>query len=204
MITEEQIKHAYSSADGDIVSALVGSLDMFAEKYGLNTPLRLAHFLAQTAHESGGFRAVVENLNYSADSLSKVFPKYFKDVDPADYERQPEKIANRVYGGRMGNGDEASGDGFRYRGRGLIQLTGKNNYSAMAADMGVSVEECAEYLETPEGACESAAWFWNKNGLNALADKDDVVAVTKKINGGTIGLEDREKHTAEFKELLGA
>jgi putative chitinase len=204
MITEEQIKHGYPSADSDIVGALVGSLDMFAEKYGLNTPLRLAHFLAQTAHESGGFRAVVENLNYSAESLAKVFPKYFKDVDPNDYARQPEKIANRVYGGRMGNGDESTGDGFRYRGRGLIQLTGKNNYSAMAADMGVSVEECAEYLETPEGACESAAWFWNKNGLNALADSDDVVAVTKRINGGTIGLEDRQKHTEEFKQILGA
>lgn len=204
MITEEQIKHGYPSADGDLVTALVNSLELFAEKYGLNTPLRLAHFLAQTAHESGGFRAVVENLNYSAESLAKVFPKYFKDVDPNDYARQPEKIANHVYASRMGNGDEASGDGFRYRGRGLIQLTGKNNYSAMAADMGVSVEECAEYLETPEGACESAAWFWNKNGLNALADSDDVTAVTKRINGGTIGLEDREKHTAEFKELLGA
>ena len=204
MITEEQLKSSYKSANQDIVSALISSLDMFAEKYEINSPLRLAHFLAQTAHESGGFTAVVENLNYSADSLSKIFHKYFTEVDPNDYARQPEKIANHVYANRMGNGDEDSGDGFRYRGRGLIQLTGKNNYSAMAADMGVSVEECAEYLETPEGACESAAWFWNKNGLNKLADADDVTAVTKKINGGTIGLEDREKHTAEFKELLGA
>jgi putative chitinase len=204
MITEDQIKHGYPSADGDIVSALVSNLDMFATNYGLNTPLRLAHFLAQTAHESGGFRAVVENLNYSAESLEKVFPKYFKDVDANDYARQPEKIANRVYGGRMGNGDESTGDGFRYRGRGLIQLTGKNNYSAMANDMGVSVDDVVSFLETPEGACESAAWFWNKNDLNTLADSDDVVAVTKRINGGTIGLEDRQKHTEEFKQILGA
>lgn len=206
MLTEEQIKHGYPNSKPDIVKALAGSLDMFAEKYGINTPLRLAHFLAQTAHESGGFRAIVENLNYSAESLDKVFPKYFKNAgrSAAEYARQPEKIANVVYASRMGNGDTASGDGFRYRGRGLIQLTGKNNYSAMAADMGITVEECAAYLETPAGACESAAWFWNKNGLNALADKDDVTAVTKRINGGTIGLEDRKKHTEEFKHLLGA
>ena len=104
----------------------------------------------------------------------------------------------------MGNGDESTGDGFKFRGRGLIQLTGKNNYTAMSGDLGVSLDEVVEYLETPEGAVESAGWFWHKNGLNTLADKDDVVAVTKRINGGTIGLEDRQKHTAEFKEILGA
>ena len=204
MITTDQIQTAYPSSDSDIVSALTNSLDTLASKYEINTPLRLAHFLAQTAHESGGFTAIVENLNYSADSLSKIFHKYFTDVDPNDYARQPEKIANRVYANRMGNGDEDSGDGFKFRGRGLIQLTGKNNYSAMAADLGIDVDQCSEYLETPEGACESAAWFWNKNGLNKLADADDVTAVTKKINGGTIGLEDRQKHTEDFKALLGA
>lgn len=204
MITEEQIKHGYPSADSDVVAALVSSLDTLAEKYEINSALRLSHFLAQTAHESGGFTAIVENLNYSADSLSKIFHKYFTDVDPNDYARQPEKIANRVYANRMGNGDEESGDGYKFRGRGLIQLTGKNNYSAMASDLGIDVDQCSEYLETPEGAVESAAWFWNKNGLNKLADADDVVAVTKRINGGTIGLEDREKHTAEFKQVLGA
>jgi len=204
MITEEQIKHGYPSSDSDVVSALVSSLETLAEKYEINSALRLAHFLAQTAHESGGFRVIEENLNYSADGLSKIFPKYFRDKDPNDYARQPEKIANVVYASRMGNGDTASGDGYTFRGRGLIQLTGRSNYTSMANDMGVSVDDVVAFLGTPEGAVESAAWFWNKNGLNKLADADDVTAVTKKINGGTIGLEDRQKHTAEFKEILGA
>lgn len=203
MITVEQLKEEYSHAKDEVLEALVNSLDSFAEKYEINTPLRLAHFLAQTAHESGGFRAVEENLNYSADSLSKIFHKYFTDVDPAEYARQPEKIANRVYANRMGNGDEESGEGYMFRGRGLIQLTGKNNYSHLAEDLGKSLEETVEYLHTPEGACESAAWFWNKNHINALADEDNCTAVTKKINGGTIGLEDRQAHTEKFKELLG-
>jgi putative chitinase len=147
---------------------------------------------------------IAENLNYSADGLGKIFPKYFRDIDPTNYARKPEKIANRVYANRMGNGDEDSGEGWQFRGRGLIQLTGKNNYTHMAEDMGISVEECAAFLETPEGACESAAWFWHTNHINSLADKDDVVAVTKKVNGGTIGLDDRKKHTEHFKSVLGA
>lgn len=206
MITAEEIKKHYPNSRADVVGALVDSLDVLAEKYGLNTPLRLSHFLAQTAHESGGFRLIEENLNYSADSLNKVFPKYFIKAgrDAQDYHRQPEKIANVVYASRMGNGDTASGDGFKFRGRGLIQLTGRSNYTNFANDNGIDVEEAVLYLTTPKGAVESAAWFWSKNGLNALADKDDVVAVTKRINGGTIGLEDRKKHTEEFKELLGA
>ena len=168
--------------------------------------MRLSHFLAQTSHESGGFRLIEENLNYSADGLNKIFPKYFIKAgrDAQAYHRQPEKIANVVYASRMGNGDTASGDGYKFRGRGLIQLTGRSNYTALSTDLGVNIEETVAYLTTPEGAVESAAWFWNKNGLNSLADKDDVVAVTKRINGGTIGLEDRQKHTAHFKNILGA
>jgi len=204
MITEEQIKHAQLSSKPDIVHALVSSLDTLSSKYEINSALRLAHFLAQTAHESGGFRIVEENLNYSADGLMKIFPKYFRDKDPNEYARHPEKIANVVYASRMGNSDTASGDGYKFRGRGLIQLTGKSNYSGFAADSGISVDEAVAYLSTPSGAVESAAWFWHKNGLNKLADADDVPAVTKKINGGTIGLEDRQKHTAEFKHILGA
>ncbi|CAB5221292.1 COG3179 Predicted chitinase [uncultured Caudovirales phage] len=204
MLSEEVIKKNYPTSKPDIVKALVSSLSTLAEKYGLNTPLRLAHFLAQTAHESGGFRVVEENLNYSADGLMKIFPKYFRDKDPNEYARKPEKIANVVYASRMGNGDTASGDGYRFRGRGLIQLTGKNNYSGFATDSGINVDEAVAYLATPSGAVESAAWFWNKNGLNTLADKDDVTAVTKRINGGTIGLDDRIKHTKEFKQILGA
>jgi putative chitinase len=204
MITEDQIKSNYSSADDDIVTALVSSLDTLAKNYEINSPLRLAHFLAQSAHESGGFRVVEENLNYSADGLLGIFGKYFKDKDPEQYARNPEKIANVVYASRMGNGDTSSGDGYMFRGRGLIQLTGRSNYTAMANDMGVGVDDIVGYLGTPEGAVESAAWFWHKNGLNKLADADDVTAVTKKVNGGTIGLEDRMKHTEDFKQILGA
>jgi putative chitinase len=206
MITKEQIKKHYPNSKDNVVGALIESLDTLADKYGINTPLRLSHFLAQTAHESGGFRLVEENLNYSAESLDKVFPKYFKNAgrNAADYNRQPEKIANVVYASRMGNGDTASGDGYKFRGRGLIQLTGRSNYTNLSHDLGISLEETVAYLSTPEGAVESAGWFWNKNGLNTLADKDDVTGVTKRINGGTIGLDDRKKHTEEFKHILDA
>jgi putative chitinase len=206
MITKEDIKHACPNARADIVDAIIDSLSLLEQKYKLNTPLRLAHFLAQTAHESGGFRLIEENLNYSAEGLNKIFPKYFIKAgrDATQYSRQPEKIANVVYASRMGNGDTNSGDGYKFRGRGLIQLTGRSNYTALSTDLGINLEEAVKYLTTAEGAVESAAWFWNKNGLNSLADKDDVSSVTKKINGGTIGLEDRKKHTKEFKEILKA
>jgi putative chitinase len=206
MLTEEQVKKNYPASKPDVVKALIASMSTLAEKYGLSSPLRLSHFLAQTAHESGGFRLIEENLNYSADGLNKIFPKYFVKAgrDAQAYHRQPEKIANVVYASRMGNGDTASGEGYKFRGRGLIQLTGKSNYTGFATDSGITIDEAVAYLSTPEGAVESAAWFWNKNGLNALADKDDVTAVTKRINGGTIGLDDRIKHTNEFKHILGA
>jgi putative chitinase len=164
---------------------------------------RIAAFLAQVAHESGNFRAVKENLNYRAETLTKVFPKYFKDADPEEYAHQPEKIANRVYSNRMGNGDEASGDGFRYCGRGLIQLTGKDNYSTCGEDLEVDLHENPGYLETPEGAARSAAWFWDSRDLNDLADEGDIKMITKKINGGFIGLEDRIKHYEHALEVLG-
>ena len=163
--------------------------------YEINTPERVAAFLAQCAHESGGFKFLKENLNYKAESLCKVFPKYFPDINLAkQYEKKPEKIANKVYGNRMGNGDETSGDGFRYMGRGLIQLTGKNNYTLFAAAIDTPLEEIPEYLQTFEGAVQSACWFWEQNNLNQWADKKDIMTLTKRINGGTIGLEDRIKH----------
>lgn len=163
--------------------------------YEINTPERVAAFVAQCAHESGGFKFLKENLNYRAESLMKTFPKYFSDMSTAKaYEKQPEKIANRVYSNRMGNGDEASGDGFRYLGRGLIQLTGKNNYTIFAASIDTPLEEIPEYLQTFEGAVQSACWFWEQNNLNQWADKKDILTLTKRINGGTIGLADREKH----------
>lgn len=172
--------------------------------YEINTPKRIAAFIAQCAHESGGFKFLRENLNYKAESLVKVFPKYFKDMATAQaYAKQPQKIANRVYANRMGNGDEASGDGWRYCGRGLIQLTGKDNYSWFAASIETPVEQVTEYLETFEGAAQSACWFWETNGLNKEADAGDIKTMTRKINGGFIGLEDRIKHYEHALHVLG-
>jgi putative chitinase len=172
-------------------------------KYDITTERRVAGFLAQCAHESNNFKVLRENLNYSADGLKRIFPKYFKDVDPNDYARQPEKIANRVYANRMSNGDEDSGDGWRYRGRGVIQLTGRDNYSRFAKDMGMSLDEVVDYLETIEGAIMSAAWYWNSRKINSAAEDNDIVKMTKLVNGGTIGLEDRKKHYAHILEVLG-
>ncbi len=173
-------------------------------EYEINTPQRVAAFLAQCAHESGGFIFLKENLNYKAASLRKVFPKYFPDdAIAAQYANKPEKIANRVYANRMGNGDEASGDGFRYCGRGLIQLTGKDNYTFFAASLDIPVEEASEYLETFEGAVQSACFFWEQNNLNQWADKGDILTLTKRINGGTIGLDDRIKHYNHALHIFG-
>jgi putative chitinase len=172
-------------------------------KYNITTVNRAAGFLAQCGHESAGFTILKENLNYGAKGLMGTFKKYFPTESLAlAYERQPEKIANRVYANRMGNGPESSGDGYRYRGRGAIQLTGRDNYSRFAASMGMSLDEVIEDLETLDGAIESACWFWATNGLNAICDADDIVKMTKKINGGTIGLEDRKQHYEHAKHLL--
>lgn len=161
-------------------------------EYDLTSPERAAAFISQCAHESNNFTAIKENLNYRAVTLRKVFPKYFPvDSLAAQYEHKPELIANRIYGNRMGNGNEESGDGFRYCGRGLIQLTGKHNYQNFADSIGMPIEDMPEYLATFEGAVKSAAWFWNTNNINNLADTGDVLAVTKKINGGVIGYDDR-------------
>lgn len=165
---------------------------------------RVAAFVAQTAHESGGYRALVENLNYAGDKLSGIWPKHFKDVDVSQYHRNPQAIANRAYRSRMGNGDEASGDGWKYRGRGLIQLTGKDNYTRFGEYAEISAEDAAEYLETPRGAVHSACWFWYANDLNTYADAGDFVGMTKRINGGTIGLDDRIKHYNEACHIFGA
>ena len=180
------------------------ALSEILPEYDINTPERVAAFIAQCAHESGGFKFLKENLNYKAASLRKVFPKYFPSDELAQaYEKKPEKIANRIYGNRMGNGPEESGDGFRYCGRGLIQLTGKDNYSWFAASLEIPVEEASEYLETFEGAVQSACWFWETNNLNQWADKGDILTLTKRINGGTIGLEDRIKHYNHALHVLG-
>jgi putative chitinase len=202
LITKNQL--AQIIPGNPYVDNWLDALNEILPEYEINTPQRIAAFLAQCAHESGGFRALKENLNYKAESLIKVFPKYFPNLDIAkEYAHQQEKIANKIYGGRMGNGPEETGDGFRYCGRGLIQLTGKNNYTFFAGSLDIPVEECAEYLQTFEGAVQSACWFWETNNLNSLADKDDILTMTKRINGGTIGLEDRKKHYEHAKHVLG-
>ena len=173
--------------------------------YEINTPERIAAFVAQCAHESGGFMVIKENLNYRPESLVKLFSKYFDLETAKRYCAQPNKqeaIANRIYANRMGNGDEASGDGYRYCGRGLIQLTGKENYTWFAASLEIGPEEATEYLRTFEGAAQSACWFWENNKLNQWADKGDILTLTKRINGGTIGLEDRIKHYKHALHVL--
>jgi putative chitinase len=180
------------------------ALEQLLPDYGINTPLRVAHFVAQCAHESGNFVFIKENLNYRAASLQKTFPKYFPTAElAAQYANRPERIANRVYASRMGNGDEASGDGYRYCGRGLIQLTGKDNYTFFAGSLEISTEEASEYLHTFEGAAQSACWYWEQNNLNRFADANDVRGLTRAINGGYIGLEDRQKHTEHALHVLG-
>lgn len=173
--------------------------------YDINTPQRVAAFMAQCAHESGGFKALKENLNYRAATLRKVFPKYFPTDELANqFAGKQEMIANRVYANRMGNGNEASGDGYRYCGRGLIQLTGHDNYQAFAESIETPIEELPEYLATFEGALQSACWFWETNNLNQYADSGDILTMTKRINGGTIGLEDRTKHYQHALQVFGA
>jgi putative chitinase len=191
---------------GHIPDSVISQIPDTAAKFELNTPLRLAHFLAQCGHESGGFKATQENLNYSASGLRGIFSKYFKEAGLAEqYQRNPQKIASRVYGGRMGNGPESTGEGFKFRGRGYIQLTGKDNYTAFGRaineDMTANPDKVATHY-----ALLSAAWFFTKNGLHKMADggaTDAVVTqITKRVNGGTIGLPDRIKHFKEYYNLL--
>lgn len=191
---------------GHVPQTVIDQLPDTIAKFELNTPLRLAHFLSQAGHESGGFKAVNENLNYSAKGLMGIFKKYFPTEGMAkSYERNPEKIANRVYGGRMGNGEESSGDGYRYRGRGFIQLTGKINYTAfdLVVPENILVEPNLVATKYP---LLSAAWFFHRNSLHKMADEGATEAVvtkiTKRVNGGTIGLADRLKHFNEYYKLL--
>ena len=155
-------------------------------------------FIAQTAHESASYKTITENLNYSAKALDAIFGKYFKraGIDAQDYHRQPKKIANRIYAGRMDNGSTSSGDGWTFRGGGILQLTGRYNYTQFGKTVGMSAEEATDYVRTPKGAIESACWFWTTNDINKYCDKNDIVGMTKRINGGTIGLADRKKHYA--------
>lgn len=196
MITLSLLQTINSKTRSSVLEKYVDPLNDVCDYYEItHTPQRLAAFLAQISHESGGFNFVVENLNYGAKGLMTTFKKYFPTEELAkQYERKPQMIANRVYANRMSNGDEASGDGFKFRGRGLIQLTGRHNYTKFAEALEISLEECVEYMETPAGACSSAGWFWDNNNLNRFCDNNDFIGLTKRINGGTIGLADRQHH----------
>lgn len=201
ILTKEQLKKILPN--NQYVNEWYDALSVLLPDYDINTPKRVAAFLAQCAHESGGFKFLKENLNYRAESLMRVWPKHFSTLDIArQYAHKQDRIANRAYANRMGNGDETSGDGWRFCGRGLIQLTGRNNYEAFAESIETPVEEIPEYLATFEGATQSACWFWETNGLNRFADTGDIKGMTKVINGGYIGLEDRIKHYEHALEVL--
>lgn len=204
-LTTEQLKLLLPK--NPYITYWYNALSQLLPDYEINTSKRVAAFIAQCAHESGGFLVLKENLNYRWQSLRKLFPKYFPSdelaQDYASRSNKQEAIANRIYASRMGNGPEESGDGYRFCGRGLIQLTGRDNYSWFAASLGIDVIEATEYLTTFEGAAQSACWFWETNKLNQWADKGDIVTLTKRINGGTIGLDDRIKHYEHALHILG-
>jgi len=205
MLTADQFSKLFPRCEDP--NGWVDAMNEVFPKYEIDTPKRIAAFIAQCGHESGGWRTFSENLNYSAKALDAVFGKYFVRAgrDANDYARQPEKIANIVYAGRMDNGDTDSGDGWRYRGRGPIQLTGKANYAKFSEDMDVdAVDDPDQVSEDKEIALMSAIWFWNKNGLNKYADSGDIKTMTKRINGGYIGLEDRIHHWEEALHAMGA
>ncbi len=190
---------------GHLPESVISEINLIAQKFGITTNLRLAHFLAQCSHESGNFKAVSENLNYSKSGLLKIFPKYFPGNLAELYAFKPELIASRVYGNRMGNGDEASKEGWKFRGRGYLQTTGKENYKRLGSFLGIDLISNPDLVATTY-PLSSAAYFFESNKLWTICDKgfsDDVVtAVTKRVNGGTIGLQDRIHHFKHFLKLL--
>ncbi len=194
LVTAENLDRA-ELADPITAGRVAGALDAACREFGIDTGLRLAGFLSQCSHESAGFRATVENLNYGTRALLSLFPGRFNTAEAVAYARQPERIANRIYGGRMGNGPETSGDGWRFRGRGFIQLTGHDNYVTFGLAIGDSGSLLVDpdSVALPDLAARSAAWFWTTHGLNEIADTGDVVRMTRAINGGTMGLDDRRR-----------
>ncbi|TXD83221.1 glycoside hydrolase family 19 protein [Subsaximicrobium wynnwilliamsii] len=202
MVSTTQMKTIIPKLNWEKAEPYIPYMTSVLPNFGIDTPLRKAHFLAQLAHESGGLKYATENLNYSAQALRSVFGKYFKTIEIAEaYARKPEKIANRVYADRMNNGNEASGDGWKYRGRGLIQLTGKDNYQNFAKDHGVDCVNNPDLILDPEIALNAACWYWTKRNINRYADADDIHMVTKKVNGGNNGILDRQHWLASFKNL---
>lgn len=203
MVSPQNLINITGISDIVKITSMTNEINDTLKKYDINTPLRIAHFLAQILHESGNFKFMKENLNYSSKGLLTTFPKYFPTEEVATlYARNPDKIANKVYANRMGNGSESSGDGAKFKGRGAIQITGCENYTNLSKDLNVDFIKNPELLETTKYAMLSAGWFWNKNKLNALADKDDVLSVTKRINGGTHGLDDRKAKLEKIKAIL--
>ena len=201
MITPEQLQQLGIKKDSAEYSDILNNL---LPKYDIDSPQRIAAFIAQCSHESGHFEKLIENLNYGAKGLVMTWPKRFTSTDQVNkYARQPEMIANFVYANRLGNGDELSGDGWKYRGRGLIQLTGKYNYQKFADTVGMDLEQVTRYLETKQGATEAACLFWKNNKLNSYADVGDIKGMTKVINGGYIGLPEREENYKKALNILG-
>ena len=204
LISLSQLQQILPKAKPETLSHYCAAINRCLHKYKIDTPLRIAHFIAQIAHESGCLRYVSENLNYSKEALIQVFGKYFPNDNLASrYARNPEKIANRVYANRMSNGNEASGDGWRYRGRGFIQLTGKANYQSYKKDSGIDVvSNPDEVAQNPTVVVDAAGWYWDKNDLNRYADKDDIRNITRRINGGLNGLDDRQQYLDQAKQVL--
>jgi putative chitinase len=203
MLTKDHIIHIlHGNADA---AAWADAAMEILPKYEINTPNRIAGFFAQCGHESMNFTVLSENLNYRTETLEKLFSKYFSKAgrNAADYAKQPERIANVIYASRMGNGDTASGDGFKFCGRGVIQLTGRDNHTSFGKSVGMSPEQVINYVTTKKGALESACWYWNSRNINAACDASDIVKMTKLVNGGTIGLDDRRKHYEAALAVLG-
>lgn len=201
-MTEQQLLAIMPHA-GVLARLYQPHLEAAMAEFDITTPARQTAFLAQLAHESGELQRVEENLNYSAEALQRVWPNHFPDKNLANqYARQPQKIANRVYANRMGNGDERSGDGWRFRGAGLIQLTGRDNQAKCGAYFGLVPEQVGDWLRTREGACRSAGWYWRGRDLNPLADGGQFVLITKKINGGILGLADRQGYYMKAREAF--
>jgi putative chitinase len=203
MLTKEKIVHLlHGNPEAD---AWADAAMEILPKYEITTANRIAGFFAQTGHESQSLKVLEENLFYRAETLDKIFPKYFKNAgrNAAEYAKQPQKIANVVYANRMGNGDAASNDGFNFRGRGPIQLTGRENYTNFGKTVGLTAEQVIDYIQTKKGALESACWYWKSRNINAACDANDIVKMSKLVNGGTIGLDDRLKHYTEALAILG-
>ena len=204
MITKEQLRRAIPDAKESSIEKYYEPLIAAMEHYSINTKNRIAAFLANLAHESAAFNTIEENLNYTGSRLLQVWPRHFRGRNVNLYHRNPQKIANLVYSNRMGNGDKSSGDGWRYRGRGLIQLTGKSNYQLFSDAIDADIVSNPDWIFTPEGATISAGWFWNSRKLNSLADVEDLKEITRKINGGYHGHDDRVKRYRHIKKVLGA